>query len=722
MTTSTQSVFDVKSFGAVGDGKTDDYPAFQQALDAIAALPRVPASSTGGDDPAGAMLFIPYGEYRLSQTLHITRHVIVQGVSGTGWFAGSRLKFPASTNGIVLHSRDTAATLGGGQAGWSAIRDLAILGGGPANLNRLPVPAVPEDDTSSGEKVGHGIVMRASSTISHCYVTGFQYDGIHIEGFAGRGVNVWRVSNCRVDLCGRHGLSVDGADANAGLAVSVDCSDNGGWGIYDGSFLGNTYLACHTDNNGHSIISAVAPSDPRVAAQISAEWAVPGWLTSLLDGGTVAFNSFWVSLAKDVAISDYTIRLWPVAKPNAITELVPKGKGHPAAGGARLAFIHPQRMPEGLYVVHMQATDAGGQTKESALAFNLEQHYGGAFKTTSAGNARSLFLGCYAEGTQNPSQLAWPTQFIGGIQANGFTRLPGDPQGAAFLRNGNMMSPMVVMTQDGQPNPKQIRTYLGYDRGASEPRNRHIVLGFQSSDDHSSLHTHPFYALMYEPYTPGWWELVYNTVLNGDPKKADKMPIAFSGPKSAEGEGQLRLDQGFYIGRGSARRLHRSYESPPSEQNPVLPFHSVYAELASTSRLWKRGDIVYNASPGKDTPVLGWVCVGDSSAVNKWGTWEPFGRLGAAVRSVGESSTVADGDGTILVDAKQPLVVTLPPAAGALKRQYTVKRVDAMGHSVTLAAAASETIDGVPGYPLGAQYAAVTVVSDGKGWLIIGKC
>ena len=61
------SIFDVKTFGALGDGMTYDDLAFQHALEAINAFS--PASES-----RGAILHIPFGTYRLRQTLHITRH------------------------------------------------------------------------------------------------------------------------------------------------------------------------------------------------------------------------------------------------------------------------------------------------------------------------------------------------------------------------------------------------------------------------------------------------------------------------------------------------------------------------------------------------------------------------------------------------------------------------------------------------------------------------
>jgi len=57
------------------------------------------------------------------------------------------------------------------------------------------------------------------------------------------------VHSCSLTANGGHGLYVKGADANAGAGYNINASYNGGWGIYDSSFLGNTYVACHTAVN-----------------------------------------------------------------------------------------------------------------------------------------------------------------------------------------------------------------------------------------------------------------------------------------------------------------------------------------------------------------------------------------------------------------------------------------------------------------------------------------
>ncbi len=64
--------------------------------------------------------------------------------------------------------------------------------------------------------------------------------------------------------------------------------------------------------------------------------------------------------------------------------------------------------------------------------------------------------------------------------------------------------------------------------------------------------------------------------------------------------------------------------------------------------------------------------------------------------------------------------LNLPAAAGCLDRVYTAIKTDSSANAVTLDGNSAETINGAATYALSAQYARVTIQSDGTNWLVIG--
>ena len=63
--------------------------------------------------------------------------------------------------------------------------------------------------------------------------------------------NVMSVHRVRIDSC-RNGVYVDGSDVNAGHFAELNLNYNRQWGVWDSSFLGNSYTACHAAGNGQS--------------------------------------------------------------------------------------------------------------------------------------------------------------------------------------------------------------------------------------------------------------------------------------------------------------------------------------------------------------------------------------------------------------------------------------------------------------------------------------
>jgi len=84
-------VFDAKrDFGATGDGRTDDAPAIQAAIDAAR------------EHGKGAIAYLPAGTYAVGDTLHITGSDYYVG--GHGW--GTGLRWIGSEGGTIIHVHD----------------------------------------------------------------------------------------------------------------------------------------------------------------------------------------------------------------------------------------------------------------------------------------------------------------------------------------------------------------------------------------------------------------------------------------------------------------------------------------------------------------------------------------------------------------------------------------------------------------------------------------
>ncbi len=72
--------YNVRDYGARGDGNTDDSGAFQKAVDAAAAE----ASRTG----SGVAVLIPDGTYAIRKTVQITTSNVVLRGTGVRWDGG----------------------------------------------------------------------------------------------------------------------------------------------------------------------------------------------------------------------------------------------------------------------------------------------------------------------------------------------------------------------------------------------------------------------------------------------------------------------------------------------------------------------------------------------------------------------------------------------------------------------------------------------------------
>jgi hypothetical protein len=183
--------------------------------------------------PVGGALLFEGATYDFNNTIQVTRHVVLQGVSGAG-FGRTRFRFTGSNLGIKFVS-NAAGTVDGDDGSYSLMRDIIVFASSAvANKDGIWIE-------------GYKVALERVQTY------GWGRNGIRINASVGSvpptNANAWRLDNCTTSFNGSHGLFVQGGDSNAGLANLHQSNSNGGYGIYDDSFLGNTYIAPQTLTN-----------------------------------------------------------------------------------------------------------------------------------------------------------------------------------------------------------------------------------------------------------------------------------------------------------------------------------------------------------------------------------------------------------------------------------------------------------------------------------------
>ena len=217
------------------------------------------ARGTAGFQARGieAIRFPSASTYEFASTIELTDGSwLLEGVGAPSDEGGTLLKFPQGVTGIRVQRANTAgagATRTPGEtAEASIIRNLRLKGA-----------------YAGAEAEAHGIHLRASAELEKLVISDFEGDGVYALAVAGSGgstegnADVSFIERLRIIRC-RTGVFIDGADTNAWTVIAVDCSGNRRWGIWDSSFLGNTYVGCHSDSN------EIIPASPHRSSVIRA--------------------------------------------------------------------------------------------------------------------------------------------------------------------------------------------------------------------------------------------------------------------------------------------------------------------------------------------------------------------------------------------------------------------------------------------------------------------
>lgn len=436
-------VYNVKDFGAVADGTTDDLAAFNAAIAAMTPTPR------------GATLVVPPGTYRLSDTLHITRQLVLQGAGGSGWYPATKLVYDAGKTGVVVDTVGTAPGGGGAQGDWSVIRDIAIVAASkpstpqwaPSTAKTLGSYVVPRAGTNQmnylfqvttagttgssepvwpsglvpGETVADGTVvwttvlacgvwMRGRARLENFYISGFPGNGVHVvASHPIDNANGWFMIYGRIDLCSGNGIHTRGQDSNAGTAVAIDVGSCGGWGIREQSMMGNTFIGCQSAGNGYMTWAA---STARVVGDKRAPKLANGFY-------------YQVQSVVGDALTGSLEPTWPTIVGNTVVDN------------------------------HVTWICQGSQS-------------GGAYRADNAG-AAPIFIGCYSEGGQQPAFLTDAALMLGGIPGAWY-----DPNSSGLAMLSRFYNPLVVDKLGNQGMVARLGSTVGngvleWQNGASLP-------------------------------------------------------------------------------------------------------------------------------------------------------------------------------------------------------------------------------------------------------------
>jgi hypothetical protein len=280
----------------------DCQPAIQAAMRAVFAGAKYstltgfddnnnPMSLTvGGTTFSGGEVSFPPGRFRCLSTVIVDRQVkLIGSSSGLPQGAGTILSFPSGVEGMIINSYDTyglsttvldgvwpAEPLGGGQSiiqGLSLVADTYHywevepdpipsdnLFGYPKNhpvlRDAIRLDGVPVDEWQAGNDAAHGIRFRSQIVLRQVFIYGFEGCGVYGNNTFGIQTtlehgngNICRFEGVACYSNAAHGFFIEGGDSNACYGEAINVARNGLCGIYDSSFLGNTWIGCHANSN-----------------------------------------------------------------------------------------------------------------------------------------------------------------------------------------------------------------------------------------------------------------------------------------------------------------------------------------------------------------------------------------------------------------------------------------------------------------------------------------
>jgi hypothetical protein len=336
-----ESIVDVRSCGAKGDGITDDGPAIQACIDANKGatiyLPKTrsfgsvdyfvgtAACGTSGNDHF-ALCMNGHGQRLIGNTY---------GQGGSG--QGVTIRFAPGLTGILVPNSNAISGVPTRNVGCQgcSVENINLQGSEPY-LPDSPItavlPGIGDTSVSYGSSTGtsqaDGIRCAGSyCTVINVGVFNFGRHGFYFDGNSGRG-NFADSSSLINGIANNNrgsGLFNRGSDSNASVVIGLKCTGNQLWCVENYSFLGSTFIggtahSQHVDNmKGRTSVFEISRLSnsgnvTRVTTTIKHNFTVG--MAAVISGTTNYNGTFFV--ASVPASNQFTfVQTSPIATENA---------------------------------------------------------------------------------------------------------------------------------------------------------------------------------------------------------------------------------------------------------------------------------------------------------------------------------------------------------------------------------------------------------------------
>ena len=373
--------------GTLGVNFNDDRPAFMAML---SYLNSVAAQTSGNTSFKQAPPVIFSGKnYYFSEAIDLYQASYdFRGVGRAGSAAGTTFSFAAGKDGLRFQWVDTSGKTGTGSFTSTA---------SGSNIEHIHLWSI---GNNAGANVGSGIAfeqdgftIRCHVTMTSCSATNFSRDGFSINATNG-GAMQGNANGCILTDCSavrnvRAGIFVQGGDANACIFNRFAAYYNGYAGIWDNSFLGNTWNGPEEGDSGGI-------------------GAGPYW-------GNTIVGSFSLRDPGD----GKGLHIWQVRRGQAVaaSTTAPSDAGNAvwkrlSAVGA--GYSHPLYPP---WVSGMSFIDGASYIFENI-------------------SSASAIIGGYTEGTSPAPSILGPTIVVGGVLASAIESGPGLRSASNFISSG----------------------------------------------------------------------------------------------------------------------------------------------------------------------------------------------------------------------------------------------------------------------------------------------